>query len=250
MNLNIEPIKNWFGFSRRERRSSFILIIIIVVIIVLRYTLPDSKLKVTDITGKPVSVEELALSSGTKTSFYKGSSAKEPVRKQYYKQEKSGFDKRNRGPAVVTTRSEGKFMKNDPGIQRALIDINTSDSATLVSLPGIGPVLSARIIKYRRLLGGYARIEQMKEVYGLPPETYNMIKDRITADTSGIIKVNINSADYKGLSHIHYFEKYEITAIMKYRQLNGKINNIVDLTDNKLISLEKAIKVRPYLKFD
>lgn len=250
MNLNIEPLKNWFGFSRRERRSSFILLVVIVVIIGLRYSLPDSNLKITDITGKPLSEKDLDIPAATKTSLYSGKSSTEPIRKPYYKREKPGFDKKSKGPSSTTSISDGKYGQSNTGKQRTKIDINTGDSAALVMLPGIGPVLSARIIKYRHLLGGYARIEQLKEVYGLPPETYDIIRDRVFADSTVVTRISINSADYKELSHIHYLEKYEITAILKYRKIKGIIRNISELSENKLITKEKARMVGPYLKFD
>ena len=62
----------------------------------------------------------------------------------------------------------------------------------------------------------------MKEVYGLSEETYEMIKDRITADSSFINRININTADYKELSRVRYLDKYEITSILKYRELKGR----------------------------
>ena len=77
-----------------------------------------------------------------------------------------------------------------------------------------------------------------------------MIKGRIFADSSVIERVSINSAGFKELSHLRYLEKYEITAILKYRELKGKIKNIGDLTENKLITVEKAAKVRTYIKFE
>ena len=250
MNLNIEPLKNWFGFSRRERRSTFILLVIIVVIIGLRYTLPDSNLKITDITGKHLSEKDLEIPAATKTSLNSENSFTEPITKPYYKQEKPGFYKKNKDPSSTTSISDGKFRQSKTGKQRTKIDINTGDSAALVMLPGIGPVLSARIFKYRRLLGGYARIEQLKEVYGLPPETYDIIRDRVFADSAVVTRISINSADYKELSHIHYLEKFEITAILKYRKIKGVIKNISELSENKLITKEKARMVGPYLKFD
>jgi DNA uptake protein and related DNA-binding proteins len=134
--------------------------------------------------------------------------------------------------------------------KKSMIEINRSDSATLVELPGIGPVLSARIIKYRHLLGGFARIEQLKEVYGLPEETFESIKGRVFADSTVITRININSATYKELLRFPYFEKYEVSAIMKYRELKGRINWIDDLTENKLITTDKAKRVGPYLKYD
>lgn len=234
MDLNTEPIKNWFGFSRRERRSTFTLLLIVMLIIAFRYTIPESRITIEDITGTVSDTQNPGeVLNSPEAQMQSGPAVKEPVTRLSYS------NKNNRG----------KFNQGLSLYQKPKIDLNTSDSASLVRLPGIGPVLSARIIKYRRLLGGFARIEQLKEVYGLPAETFEAIKDRVSADSTIINRININSADYKELSHIHYFERYEITAILKYRQIKGKISRITDLTENKLITTEKAFKVSPYLKF-
>ena len=50
------------------------------------------------------------------------------------------------------------------------ININTADRSQLQSLPGVGKVLSSRIVGYRNQLGGYASIAQIKEVYGISSE--------------------------------------------------------------------------------
>ena len=76
------------------------------------------------------------------------------------------------------------------------------------------------------------------------------LKDRFLADSTLITRININSATYKELLRFPYFEKYEVSAILKYRELKGRIKGIQDLTDNKLITVEKARKVGPYLKYD
>jgi DNA uptake protein ComE-like DNA-binding protein len=230
MNLNTEPIKNWFGFSRRERRATFILLIIIVIIIVVRYLFPGSLIAIEDFTGN------IPPEARGAVSFIKDSSNKP---KAFTPDLHSG-----------TKFKKSSYSRNPNPQKKVIIDINTSDSATLVTLPGIGPVLSARIIKYRRLLGGYARIEQLKEVYGLKPETFEIIKERVVADSTRITRISINSATYKEIIRLPYFEKYEVTAILKYRELKGRLTGIKDLTDNKLITSEKARKVRPYLKYD
>jgi DNA uptake protein ComE-like DNA-binding protein len=228
MNLNREPIKNWFGFTRRERRSTFIMLLIIILIIGFRYTIPESRIAIEDITGAvPNAQYNSELSVKDSGSAGRQFSSYPDIRRNFSKR-----------PAI---------KKSLP--QKSIIDINTSDSATLVKLPGIGPVLSARIIKYRHLLGGFARIDQLKEVYGLSTETFEVNKGRVSADSTFIARININSASYKELSHIHYLEKYEVTAILKYRELKGRINSISDLSDNKLITVEKAKKVSPYLNF-
>jgi DNA uptake protein ComE-like DNA-binding protein len=230
MNINREPIKNWFGFNRRERRATFILLFIIVMIIGVRYLFPDSLIAIEDISGTIPQEERSAALSG-KDSL----NNRKVVSNDTYK--------------VTKFKKQVKTSKFLPQ-KIAIVEINTSDSITLIKLPGIGPVLSARIIKFRRLLGGFARVEQLKEVYGLPSETYEMIKDRVYADSSQISRININSATFKEIIRLPYLEKYEVTSILKYRELKGRINNIGDLIDNKLLTTEKARKVNPYLKYD
>jgi DNA uptake protein ComE-like DNA-binding protein len=230
MYLNTEPIKNWFGFSRRERRATFILLVIIAAIIGVRYLFPDTMIAIEDF-------------SGTNPPDGKGA--------VFLKK-----DSLNKGKAISpvlyseTRFKKTSYTKKSSSQKKISIDINSSDSATLVTLPGIGPVLSARIIKYRRLLGGFARTGQLKEVYGLSPETFEMIKGRVFADSTQVIRININSATYKEIIRLPYFEKYEVFAILKYRELKGRITGINDLIENKLITAEKARKVGPYLRYD
>jgi DNA uptake protein ComE-like DNA-binding protein len=230
MYLNSEPIKNWFGFSRRERRATFILLIIVVVIISIRYLFPDSMIAIEDFSGALPPEEKGA------AFLMKDSSNRVKV---FSSDHFSG-----------TKFKKTSYSKKSISQKKVSIDINSSDSATLIRLPGIGPVLSARIIKYRRLLGGFARIEQLKEVYGLTPETYEMIKGRVFADSTQVTRIKINSATYKEIIRLPYFEKYEVTAILKFKELKGRITGIEDLIENKLITAEKARKVGPYLKYD
>jgi DNA uptake protein ComE-like DNA-binding protein len=230
MNLNTEPIRKWFGFSRRERRATFILLVIIFMIIGVRYIFPDSMIAIEDFSGTIPPEEKGAVF----------------LRK----------DSSNKGKAFSSDQFSGTKFKKNSYTRKSIpqkkvsIDINSGDSATLVRLPGIGPVLSSRIIKYRRLLGGFARTEQLKEVYGLKPETFEMIKGRVYADSTQVTRIKINSATYKEIIHLPYFEKYEVSAILKYRELKGRITGINDLIENKLITVEKARKVGPYLKYD
>ena len=60
-------------------------------------------------------------------------------------------------------------------------------------------------------------LSSLKEVYGLPEETFEIIKGRVFADTALIKKINVNSAGYKELARIPYLEKYEVTSILKYQ---------------------------------
>jgi DNA uptake protein ComE-like DNA-binding protein len=249
MNSFREPIKNWFGFTRRERRSTFILLVLVVVIIGIRYSVPDSRVSIRDITGNDLKAGDLSELANRENSSPGRSYSMNSIKVSPVTFHKENRDISNDLQKGNSKDRADKFRKY-PRQQKQMTDLNLSDSAELVKLPGIGPVLASRIIKYRHLLGGFAMVSQLKEVYGLKPETFEMIKDRVFADSTVITRISINSAGYRELIHLHYFEKYEVNAILKYRELKGKIKSIDDLTENKLITVEKASKVRPYLKFD
>jgi len=258
MNLNREPIKNWFGFTHRERRSTFIMLLIVLLIICLRYTIPESRIEIEDITDTISGEENHSELAGmnrvtVRKTIYSDHNSENKIRQNPDHKKNHDIKKE------ISEKPVSWTMVKQPGMQKAgdhsiqkkqRIDINISDSAALEKLYGIGPVLSARILKYRRLLGGFARIDQLKEVYGLPAETYEAIKGRVFADSTVITRININSAGYKELSRFPYFEKYEVSAILKYRELKGRIRGMEDLVENKLITSEKARKVGPYLKYD
>lgn len=222
MRFDTAPFRKWFGFTRRERRASSILLIIIVFIISLRFLFPE----------KNLSVENIPLDFRNDLTVLGIS------------------DTVNLHEVDVKTASRISWSQKRGKEKKLLIDINRCDTSELIKLNGIGSVLSVRIIKYRQLLGGFVRSDQLREVYGLPAETYDRIKDQIFVDTLLISTIFINSADYKTLIRFPYFKKHEVTSILKYRELEGRIGDISELVDNKIITNEKALKVRPYLSFE
>lgn len=206
--------RNWFGYSRRERRSTFLLLNIIVIITGIRYVFPFNEISLKEIPFDIIAIKD--------DSTWK--------------------------PVVIQSHNEQKQGKTF-NVKRSRLNLNSCDSASLEALPGIGPVLSARIIKYRNLLGGYVSAEQLKEVYGLTEETFDMISARVFADSLAVREIRINEADFKVLIRHPYFKKNEVSAIIKYRELKGKINGIGEMTENNLISPETATKIGAYLDF-
>jgi DNA uptake protein ComE-like DNA-binding protein len=213
MRYDFSPIRNWFGYTRRERRASLILLILIFSVLSVRFLVPERRIIVEEIPVE--TAREAGITSGQLPPLDK------PVASISYVQKKKAM----------------------------MVDINKCDTSELIRLPGIGPVLSLRIIKYRHLLGGYAVIEQLKEVYGLPAETYEIVRGMVTVDTLCIERIEINSTDYKRLSRMPYLERSEVNSILKFRELEGRIRSIEELVENKLIGEVTAKKVKPYLSF-
>lgn len=59
------------------------------------------------------------------------------------------------------------FQKRTIEKKVVLVDLNASDSVAWESLPGVGPVLASRIVRYRNRLGGFISVDQLREVYGV-----------------------------------------------------------------------------------
>lgn len=64
----------------------------------------------------------------------------------------------------------------------AKVNINLADAAVLESLPGIGPSLAQRIVDYRQANGRFAQIEDIMEVSGIGPATFDKIQSLITTE--------------------------------------------------------------------
>ncbi len=61
-----------------------------------------------------------------------------------------------------------------------LININTASQSELESLPGIGPTTAQKIIQYRETNGPFVSTQDIINVSGIGPGTYERIKDLIT----------------------------------------------------------------------
>lgn len=64
--------------------------------------------------------------------------------------------------------------------QSPLVNINTADSAQLMTLSGIGQTRAEAIIAYRESNGNFRKIEDIMKVSGIKEGAFNKIKDQIT----------------------------------------------------------------------
>lgn len=67
-------------------------------------------------------------------------------------------------------------------VSGAKININTATQAELETLPRIGPAMAQRIIEYRTANGPFRRIEDIQNVRGIGPATFEQLKDLITVE--------------------------------------------------------------------
>ena len=58
------------------------------------------------------------------------------------------------------------------------MDLNSASAAELEELPGVGPVLAARIVAYRDESGPFRSVDQLIEVPGIGPAVLSGLADR------------------------------------------------------------------------
>ena len=153
--------------------------------------------------------------------------------------------RKNRAFGTGSTVSYSYYDRGVKGVQP--IDINRADSTGLLPLPGIGPVFAGRIVKYRNLLGGFVSVDQLLEVYGMTGETLEMIRDRISIDTSGIRKIQLESATFRELLRHPYLDYEQVKALVNYRDFSGGSGSYRELLDNYILPDTVLHRVLPYL---
>lgn len=153
----------------------------------------------------------------------------------------------------------------------SVIDINTATAEEWKALPGIGDVLSERIVKYRNSVNGFSSVDDIKKVYGISDATFSNIRtylkisnakkvsaeatDKTTlqednssqeTDNAPKGKVNINTATERQMIAAG-ISRNVAKAIVVYREQNGKYSNIQDV--KKIIFIDAAAyeKIAPLI---
>ena len=62
------------------------------------------------------------------------------------------------------------------------VDVNTASVAELERLPGVGPLLAARIVEYRNAHGPFRSPEDLQRVQGIGPKTYETLREYATVE--------------------------------------------------------------------
>jgi len=129
-----------------------------------------------------------------------------------------------------------------------LLEINTADSVSLVAVPGIGVVLASRIIKYRRILGGFVHVNQLREVYGFKEDNIKIAFPHLFVDTQKASKLNLDSASYAILAMHPYIGKARAKQIMRlrYNPKNLPVNYNLLFSNNIFDSIQWR-KIKPYV---
>lgn len=128
------------------------------------------------------------------------------------------------------------------------LDINRCSAGELVALPGIGPVLAERIIKYRNLLGGFVDKWQLAEVYGLDSSVARLAAERLTLTFDEVRPLVLDSASYSDLARHPYLGYETARKITTYRMVSGLPVTLGEMVSSGVITSDQAGRIAPYVR--
>lgn len=130
------------------------------------------------------------------------------------------------------------------------VELNSADTTELMKVKGIGRGYARSIVRFRKSLGGYISVEQLKEIYGMTPENYEKIQKYCTVNKELIQKINVNIASAERLNAHPYLDFYQSKAIYELRRNKGKLKSVTDFKNITEFNAEKIAKIQPYLSFE
>ena len=125
------------------------------------------------------------------------------------------------------------------------IVLNTADTTSLMTIPGIGPYYARKIIQYGNRLGGYVSVDQLDEIDDFPTEA----KKYLVINNPTPKKLNINLLSLNELKRHPYINFYQAKAITDYRRLHGSIHSLNELRLLKDFSPEVIKRLTPYVAY-
>jgi competence ComEA-like helix-hairpin-helix protein len=130
-----------------------------------------------------------------------------------------------------------------------ILNLRTADTTELKMIRGVGSYRAKQIVRYRDALGGFVRVEQLREVEGMELVADSVMK-HFVLDSANLKQLNVNSMGVRQLSRHPYLRFEDAKAIYELRRRKIKLDSIEQLYGLEALSDETIKKVAPYLNFD
>ena len=125
------------------------------------------------------------------------------------------------------------------------VRLNIADTMALKHVPGIGSGFARRIVRYRQRLGGFYRVEQLREIDGFPESALSYFE---LGDVN-LRKLDINRLTLEQLKAHPYIGFYRAKAITDYRRLHGPLQSLQQLRLLKEFSAQDIQRLEPYIQY-
>lgn len=240
--------KDYFYFTKQERRGVAVLTILILVIAFLPNIASlfsgkdnsqfDYKTRFDDLqsSGQPISDQNIRSEWISKDEISENSTTK--VQKEYARQ-----------PVEKDKTFEESEKKQEQEFQKIVIQINSASAEEFQKLYGIGEVLSTRIVKFREALGGFVSVSQISETYGLEMEVFQDIQEQLVLEPQGVYQHDLNLESVDELANHPYISEHLAQQMVNFREKVKQFESDEDVKKLYFMDDELFKKLRPYIKY-
>ena len=240
--------KDFFYYSKSERRAVYVLLVLIALFVVGIVCIPE---------------RQSALDSGlTATDSAEWKKLESETHYQWKYQKKDSFPKKKKEPLAYqpnvrkTPRKDTvkqrqslpkkEYVKAFKYPEGTLVDVNSADTTELKKIPGIGSGIAGSIVRYRERLGGFYALSQLEEVKHVTPELLKWFK----LDNDSIRKLEINKASLDKLRAHPYLTFYQAKVIVEHRRKKGQIKSLSQLALYEEFTEKDLERLSAYVSFD
>ena len=240
--------KDFFYYSKSERRAVYVLLVLIALFVVGIVCIPE---------------RQSALDSGlTATDSAEWKKLESETHYQWKYQKKDSFPKKKKEPLAYQPNVR-KTQRKDTVKQRqslpkkeyvkafkypegTLVDVNSADTTELKKIPGIGSGIADGIVRYRERLGGFYALSQLEEVKHVTPELLKWFK----LENDSTRKLEINKASLDKLRAHPYLTFYQAKVIVEHRRKKGPIKSLSQLALYEEFTEKDLERLSAYVSFD
>ena len=105
--------------------------------------------------------------------------------------------------------------KSHQDLKELVVDINTASATEWDALPGIGEVLSKRVVNYRAALGGFVSVDQVANVYGLDSAWVDDNRKRLKVQAGSHEVLCLDSLTFKALVRHPLFDAGQTRRVLR-----------------------------------
>ncbi len=130
-----------------------------------------------------------------------------------------------------------------------ILDLNSADTTTLQLIRGIGSYSARQIVHYRQALGGFAHVEQLREVKGLTANIDSLLPF-FYVNTDSIHPIPVNQSRVERLNRHPYLTFTQARALYEYRRMHLRLDSIAQLKMSPAFTADDIHRLTPYLSFE
>lgn len=149
-------------------------------------------------------------------------------------------------PKLIIKHEDSIKPKEEKYPIGTIVDINLADTTTLKKIPGIGSSIARLIIGYRQRLGGFYKLEQLKEIN----IDHQKLTDWFKIAPETIQPINVNKASIERLFRHPYINIKQAKAIIDLRKKMGKLNSLKDFALLEEFNNEDLERLKYYIYFE